>query len=98
MSRFNSLKSMLKGPSGGYDTARILFVVGGLNGVVAPVIFQAWAMLKDQPWDPLSFCTAYGGMLAAVLGFGGLGIATKDKGVASAVNTTPPSPPTGGQP
>lgn len=97
--RFDSFKSMFRGPNGtGYDTARILFGIGGLNGIISPVAFQAWAMFKGEHWDPLAFCTAYGGMLAAVIGFGGLGIATKDKGVASALNTTPPSPPEGGQP
>lgn len=92
-----NLKMMFKGPQGGYDTARILFAVGGLNGVVSPVVFQAWAMVKNQPWDPLAFCTAYGGMIAAILSLGGLGIATKDKGVASALNTQPKEP-EGGQP
>jgi hypothetical protein len=92
------LRNIFKGVSGEYDSARILFVIGGLNGVISPVGFQIWSMLKGEHWDPLAFCTAYGGMLAAILSLGGLGIATKDKGVASAQNTTAPSPPEGGQP
>ncbi len=94
----SKLADALKGPSGGFDTARILFAVGGFAGVTAPVVFQAWALAKGEHWDPLAFCTAYGGELAAILGVGGLGIATKDKGVASAMNTTPGAPPLGGQP
>lgn len=92
------LRDMLKGISGGYDTARILFLIGGLNGIITPVVFQAWAMHRGQPWDATAYCLAYGGMLSAVLGFGSLGIATKEKGIASAKNTTPPSDPPGGQP
>lgn len=95
---FKSLKEMFKGPTGGYDVGRVLTGIGGLNGVIAPVAFEAWAMWKGQAWDPLAFCTAYGGMLAAIQLAGGFGIAAKDKGVASALNTTPPSPPIGGQP
>ena len=92
------LRDMFKGVGGGYDSARILFVIGGLNGIITPVAFQAWAMWRGQAWDATSYCLAYGGMLSAVLSLGGLGIATKDKGIASAKNTTPPSDPPGGQP
>lgn len=91
-------RDMFKNPAGSYDSARILFVFGGLNGIISPVAFQIWAMMRGQAWDATSYCLAYGGMLSAVLSLGGLGIATKDKGVASALNTTPPSPPEGGQP
>jgi hypothetical protein len=98
MNTAGMLRDMFKGPAGSYDTARILFAIGGLFGIVAPVVFQAWAISKGQNWDPLAFCTAYGAELAAILSLGGFGIATKDKGVASALNTTPPSPPEGGQP
>lgn len=92
------LRDMFKNPSGSYDSARILFVFGGLNGIISPVAFQIWAMYRGQAWDATAYCLAYGGMLSAVLSLGGLGIATKDKGVASAMNTTTPSDPPGGQP
>lgn len=82
------IRDMFKGSGGGYDTARILFAVGGTNGVIAPVAFQAWSMAKGGAWDPLAFCTAYGAMLSAVLAAGGFAIAVKDKGVASAAATT----------
>jgi hypothetical protein len=95
--KIDNFLRMFKNPMGTYDTARILFGVGGLNGIIAPVVFQSWAMSKGQTWDPVGFCAAYGGMLSVILAGGGLGIATKDKGVASALNTTAPSPPEGGQ-
>lgn len=99
MGRFSSLKEMFKNPSGSYDGIRTLFILGGLNGVVTPVVFQTWQMIENaDKWDPVAFCAGYGGMLAAILAGGGLATATKDKGVASALNTTPPSPPEGGQP
>lgn len=91
-------REMLKGPGGSYDTARILYATGGLAMTIAPVVFQGVALAKGQDWDPAAFCAGYGGGLAGVLSLGGLGIATKDKGVASALNTTPPLPPMGGQP
>jgi hypothetical protein len=84
------LKS-LEGPNGaGFDTARILFLLGGLSGI----IYQGVALYKGQSWDPAAFLGGFG----AYVGGGGLGISLKDKGVASALNTTPPSPPIGGQP
>jgi hypothetical protein len=91
------LRDALKGPTGGYDTARILFALGGLNSVVAPLVFQSWAMWRGQAWDPAAFCIAYGGLLSSIILGGGFGIAAKDKGVASAINTTTPQP-VGGQP
>src|SRR6185436_12098051 len=96
--KLDSLLMMFKGPGGHFDVVRILFSIGGLNGVIMPPTFQAWAMIKGQAWDPLAFWTAYGGMLAAIVTAGGLAISTKDKGVASALNTTPSSSPEGGQP
>lgn len=92
------VRDMFKNPQGSYDSARILFVIGGVNGIFSPVAFQTWAMWRGQAWDATAFCLAYGGMLSAVLSLGGLGIATKDKGVAAANNTVPPSDPPGGQP
>lgn len=92
------LLEALRGPGGSFDTARILFAAGGAAGVVSPVIFQAIALHKGQPWDPAGFCGGYFGGLGAYLGGGGLGISLKDKGVASALNTTPSPPIGGGQP
>lgn len=92
------LRDALKGPQGGYDSARILFTLGGLCGTIAPLVYQSVALYKGQSWDPAAFCGGYFGGLGAYLGGAGLGISLKDKGVASAQNTTPPSPPEGGQP
>ena len=89
---------LLRGPTGSFDTARIVFALGGAGVAIGPIVFQAVALYKGQTWDPAGFCGGYGGGLAAYLAGGGLGIATKDKGVASANNTTPPTPPAGGQP
>lgn len=88
----------LKGPLGGFDSARILFVVGGAGVIFGPLVFQAWALVLGQEWHPGEFCAQYAGGLALYLGGGGLGISLKDKGVASANNTTAPQPPEGGQP
>jgi hypothetical protein len=79
-----SFFDIFKGPNGNLDSGRILFFIGGLNGVIAPVCFQAWAMHKGQPWDIAAFCLAYGGMLSAIISLGSFGISIKDKGVAAA--------------
>lgn len=100
MAQSNKLKGfldMFRGPSGGFDAARVLFAIGGLTAIFSPVGFQTAALFKGQVWDPLGFSTGEGivlGSFAAV----GFGIRQKDKGVADAQATianatsTPPSP------
>lgn len=75
----------IMGPNG-YDPVRILFAIGGTNGVIAPVGFQIWAMWGNplEAWDVTSFCLAYGGMLGAIVGAGGVSIGSKDKKLAQA--------------
>jgi hypothetical protein len=87
MTKTDKFLDMFKGLSGGYDTARILFGIGGLNGVIAPVVFQVWAFIRGQSWDAVSFCTGYGIMLSGIIAAGGFGIRQKDKGVADAQAT-----------
>ena len=85
------LLKAFEGPNGaGFDTARILFALGGVAGIV----YQGFALYRGQAWDPLAFFGGAGGYI----GGSGLGISLKDKGVASALNTTPPPPIGGGQP
>lgn len=79
---------MLKGVGGGYELGRVLGAIGGLNYVIWPPIFQAWAIYKGQQWDSAAFCAAYGGGLAlAATGIGAM-ISLKDRGVAKAKATT----------
>lgn len=82
-----SLLDTLKGPNGTFEVARVLFAGGGVSMVTSPVVFQAIALWHGQHFDAMSFCAGYGGGLAGVLSLGGLGIATKDKGVATAKAT-----------
>src|SRR6478609_11495326 len=83
------LDDSIKGPNGSYDPVRILFAISGTNGVIAPVVFQVWAMLDKgaDAWDVASFCLAYGGMIGAIVTAGGLVIGRKDKDVAAAAAT-----------
>lgn len=85
--KIDKFLDMFKGLTGGYDTARILFAIGGLNGVIAPVFFQIWAFIKNQDWDPVSFCTGYGIMLSGIIAAGGFGIRQKDTGIANGMAT-----------
>lgn len=87
------VREALKGPTGSYDTARILFACGGAFGIIAPVVFQGWALYKGQVWDAGSFCGGYFAGLGAYLGGGGFGISIKDKGVASAMSVSNMPPP-----
>lgn len=87
MTKTNAFLEMFKGLTGSYDTARILFAIGGLNAVIAPVGFQIWAFIHEQPWDPVNFCTGYGLMLSSIIAAGGFGIRQKDTGIANAQAT-----------
>lgn len=75
---------MLRGPAGEFELGRVLGAVGGGNYVLWPPIFQAWALLNGQPWDPAAFCAAYGGGLALAAAGVGAMIALKDRAVAKA--------------
>jgi hypothetical protein len=92
------LVEMLKGPTGSFDVQRIGFAIGTAGMVIAPIVFQAVALFKGQVFSAAEFCGGYGVGLGSLGLAGGFGIAAKDKGVASALNTTAPMPPEGGQP
>lgn len=87
---FERLLKSLEGPISvaGFDTARVLFLTGGVSLIFSPLVFQGFALYHGQTWDAVGFCASYGGGLAAYLGGGGLGISLKDRGVANAINTT----------
>lgn len=84
------LTDIFKSPTGNWDSARILFVFGGLCAVVAPIAFTIWNMARGEKFDVTAFCLAYGGMLVAVVLPGAYGIKAKDKGVAETLNALPP--------
>lgn len=75
--------------NGSPDSARILFVIGGIAAIFAPIGFQVWAMIRHQTWDATAFCLAYGGLLTSYILGGSLGISVKDKGVAAANAAAP---------
>ncbi len=81
------LDDSVRGPGGTYDPVRILFSIGGFNGVLTPVAFQIWSFFKGQEWDVAAYCLASGGMIGAIVTAGGLAIASKDKGTAQAAAT-----------
>lgn len=87
-----TLTSIFRGVGGELELGRTLGGLGGSLYTICPPIFQAWAIHKGQPWDPASFCAAYGGGFAlAATGIGSM-IALKDRGVAavrSAINNAP---------
>lgn len=85
MNLWSIIKNSLQSPNGadGYDPIRILFGIGGTNGVVMPIVFEIWHMWGHaERWDPIGFCTSYGGMLSAIVVAGGVAMKQKDVGVA----------------
>lgn len=62
--------------------------------VITGLAYAGVHLIRDQVFNIIEFGAGMGSLLA----LGGVGIAQKDKGSASAQNTTPPSPPEGGQP
>ena len=83
----------LRGPSNtSVDSARLLFFIGGLSAIFAPLGFEVWAMHHDpKAWDVTAFCLAYGGLLTAYILGGTAGIKLKDTGVATYHALTPPN-------
>lgn len=79
----------ITGPNGTVDPVRLLFCIGGLNGVICPPAFQVWAMILKgaDAWDVAAFCLAYGGMLGAIVTAGGIAIGNKDRNTAQAQAT-----------
>lgn len=73
-----------------YDAGRFLWFIS----VVAGIAYSGTNLFVNKAFSIIEFGAGMGALLAA----GGFGVATKDKGAASAANTTPPSPPKGGQP
>ena len=81
MSAFSQiLKSSL---SGQFELGRILWALATL----ALIVYQGVSIwINKQPFSPIEF----GGGAAAILAAGGVGIAAKDKGVATATATVAP--------
>lgn len=74
------LAHVLKGVSGEFELGRVLWAFA----TIALVIYQGVAIWwNKQPFNPIEF----GAGAAAILAAGGVGIAAKDKGVATAAQT-----------
>lgn len=82
-----SLSHILKGISGDFEAGRVWLSVGTGSMVVAPIVFQSWAMINGQPFSVVEFCTGYGIGIGAVLTPGLIGIGSKDKAGAMARQT-----------
>jgi hypothetical protein len=86
MTKREAFLDMFKGPNGTYDSARVLFSLGGFFGIFSPIVFQAVALYKGQSWEPMQFSSGLGLILASFAGVG-FGISQKDKGIADSQAT-----------
>lgn len=74
----------LRGVRGEYEINRILGAFGVGTYIVAAPAFQAWAILKGQPYDVAIFCGAYATGLGVAMGSIAGAVALKDRSVATA--------------
>lgn len=86
MTKLEKFLDMFRGPTGGYDIARVLYGTAGPVGIFSPIAFQITALSKGQNFEPLAFCTGFGIILASFAAVG-FGIKQKDTGVANAQAT-----------
>lgn len=82
--RLDKALDMFKGPTGGYDLARVLFGFGGVSGVGSGIGYQGYDLFLGHNFNPLSFFGGLGILMSSFLA-AAYGIKQKDKGVADAV-------------
>ncbi|MDB5707869.1 MAG: hypothetical protein JWN66_4985 [Sphingomonas bacterium] len=82
-----SLTNFLRGIGGEFEIGRVLLTSAGAAAIFTPIGFQAWDMAKGGHFDVTAWCIAYPGGLAALVSAGILGIGSKDKSVATAIQT-----------
>ena len=74
------LKTMLYNVNGEPEIGRVITWVAALSAIFSPVVFMGCAMaFQDVKFDPIAWCTAYPGGLAALVASGILSIGKKDK-------------------
>lgn len=84
------LRGWFKGPgNSAYEAGRFLWFISVLAGIG----FAGYHLHANKQFNIIEFGTG----MAALLAGGGFGVSVKDRGAASAANTTTPNP-EGGQP
>lgn len=87
MTKFEKFLDMFKGPTGGYDLARVLFGTTGFFSGVSGTAYQGYATIAiGQAFHPLEFFGGIGVLMTSFLA-AAYGIKAKDKGVADALST-----------
>ena len=62
------LKTMLYNVNGEPEIGRVITWVAALSAIFSPVVFMGCAMaFQDVKFDPIAWCTAYPGGLAALV-------------------------------
>ncbi|TDN81801.1 hypothetical protein [Stakelama pacifica] len=79
------LKTMLYNVNGEPEIGRVITWVAAISAIFSPVAFMGCAMaFQGVKFDPVAWCTAYPGGLAALVASGILSIGKKDKDVEAA--------------
>lgn len=82
-----SLSNIFRGIGGELEIGRTLLACASAAAIFTPIGFQAWDMAKGAHFDVTAWCIAYPGGLCALVAGGVLTIGSKDKSVASAIQT-----------
>ena len=82
-----ALSNIFRGIGGELEIGRTLLASAGAAAIFSPIGFQAWEMHNGGHFDVTAWCIAYPGGLVALVAGGILGIASKDKSVATAIQT-----------
>jgi hypothetical protein len=87
MTKLEKFLDMFRGPTGGYDIARVLFGFGGFSGILSGIFYEGYALIAlKQAFAPLEFYGGFGVLMSGFLA-AAFGIKQKDKGVADAQAT-----------
>lgn len=97
-----SITNALKGIGGEFELNRLVGAFGGVTYIVGANGFVVWNFIREKEFDLISYCTAFPGGLAVVVGSIAGAVAIKDRNVASArviqdTGAVPTKPPAGAQ-
>lgn len=96
------LTQIFRGSNGEPEVNRVVGAFGGFVYVVFAQVFVAWELILGRAFDLATYCLAFPGGLAVIVGGTAGAVAIKDRNVASAkviaeTGAVPAPPPAGPQ-
>lgn len=100
MNLFANLSHIFRGANGEPEVNRVVGAFGGFIYVVCAQVFVAWELILGRAFDLATYCLAFPGGLAVIVGGTAGAVALKDRNVATASvisetgskPATPPAP------